>query len=61
MIAGIIVHVYAAIWVRGTIRAMVEGVVTQTWAKKHHPRWYREVMAKAQSEAKIGDKQPPEA
>jgi formate dehydrogenase subunit gamma len=25
---------------------MVEGVVTQNWAKKHHPRWYREMMAK---------------
>ena len=47
LIAGIIVHVYAAIWIRGTIRAMTEGVVTQTWAKKHHPKWYREVMANA--------------
>ena len=46
LIAGIIVHVYAAFWVKGTIRAMVEGVVTQNWAKKHHPRWYREMMAK---------------
>ncbi|WP_245190625.1 formate dehydrogenase subunit gamma [Kingella negevensis] len=47
LIVGIITHVYAAIWIRGTIHAMVEGVVTQTWAKKHHPRWYREVMEKA--------------
>ncbi|WP_233572197.1 formate dehydrogenase subunit gamma [Neisseria weixii] len=46
LIAGIIVHVYAAIWVKGTVRAMTEGVVSQQWAKKHHPRWYREVMAK---------------
>lgn len=46
LIAGIIVHVYAALWVKGTIRAMVEGVVTQAWAKKHHPRWYREMMEK---------------
>ena len=50
LIAGIIVHVYAAIWVRGTIRAMVEGVVTHAWAKKHHPRWYREM---------TGDKHKP--
>ncbi len=48
LIASIIVHVYAAIWVRGTIRAMIEGVVTQHWAKKHHPRWYREMMQKAE-------------
>jgi formate dehydrogenase subunit gamma len=31
--------------VKGTITAMVEGC-TKTWAKKHHPRWYREVKAK---------------
>ncbi|THF65415.1 formate dehydrogenase subunit gamma [Pseudothauera nasutitermitis] len=43
LIAGIIVHVYAALWVKGTIRAMVEGVVIHAWAKKHHPRWYREM------------------
>lgn len=42
LIAGIIIHVYAALWVKGTIRAMVEGVVTHAWAKKHHPKWYRE-------------------
>lgn len=47
LIAGIIVHVYAALWIKGTIRAMVEGVVTQAWAKKHHPKWYREVIAQA--------------
>ena len=47
LIAGVIVHVYAAIWIKGTIYAMTEGVVSQTWAKKHHPKWYREVMATA--------------
>jgi formate dehydrogenase subunit gamma len=46
LIAGIIVHVYAAIWVRGTIRAMIEGVVTHAWARKHHPRWFRQVTEK---------------
>jgi len=46
LIAGIIVHVYAALWVQGTIRAMVEGVVTHAWAKKHHPRWYRQATGK---------------
>ena len=46
LIAGIIVHAYAAFWVKGTIRAMVEGVVTHAWAKKHHPRWYREMTGK---------------
>ncbi|WP_267375848.1 formate dehydrogenase subunit gamma [Snodgrassella sp. B3882] len=46
LIVSIIIHVYAALWIKGTIPAMVEGVVTQEWAKKHHPRWYRELMAK---------------
>ena len=46
LIASIIVHVYAALWVQGTIRAMVEGVVTHAWARKHHPRWFRQVTGK---------------
>lgn len=46
LIIGIIVHVYAALWIKGTIRAMVEGVVSPAWARKHHPRWYREVTEK---------------
>lgn len=43
LIAGFLVHVYAAIWVKGSIRAMTRGTVTRAWAKQHHPRWYREV------------------
>lgn len=50
LIIGIIVHVYAAIWVKGTIRAMVEGIVSHAWAKKHHPRWYREMVDKSSSD-----------
>ena len=43
MIALIIVHVYAAIWTRGTIRAMWYGTVSRAWAKQHHPAWFKEV------------------
>jgi formate dehydrogenase subunit gamma len=43
LILGIIVHVYAAIWVKGTVGAMMRGTVTRNWARKHHPAWYREV------------------
>jgi formate dehydrogenase subunit gamma len=43
LIAGIIVHIYAAFWVKGTIQAMTRGTVTRAWAKYHHPGWYREV------------------
>lgn len=37
-----IVHVYAAIWVRGTLQAMTEGNVTAGWAWRHHRRWLRD-------------------
>jgi formate dehydrogenase subunit gamma len=40
-----IVHVYAAIWVRGTIRAMTRGWVTGGWAWRYHRRWLRELVA----------------
>lgn len=39
-----IVHVYAAIWVRGTISAMTRGKVTGGWAWRHHRRWLRELV-----------------
>ncbi|QXP82971.1 formate dehydrogenase subunit gamma [Methylococcus sp. ANG] len=44
MIAGIIVHIYAALWIKGTIGAMVRGTVSRAWARKHHPGWYRRVI-----------------
>jgi formate dehydrogenase subunit gamma len=43
VIVAIIVHVYAAIWTKGTFRAMTRGTVTKTWARHHHPAWYKEV------------------
>jgi formate dehydrogenase subunit gamma len=43
LIIGIIVHIYAAIWTKGSIRAIVRGTVSEAWAKKHHAAWYREV------------------
>jgi formate dehydrogenase subunit gamma len=43
-IGGIIVHIYmGTAVVRGSIRAITTGTVTPTWAKSHHPRWYREI------------------
>jgi len=39
-----IVHVYAAIWVRGTIGAMTKGRVTGGWAWRHHRKWLRELV-----------------
>jgi formate dehydrogenase subunit gamma len=46
IIAVWIVHVYAAIWVKGTIRAMTRGSVTGGWAWKHHRKWLREEVTK---------------
>lgn len=42
LIIVIMVHIYAALWVKGTLTAMVEGWVSAEWARQHHPRWYRE-------------------
>jgi formate dehydrogenase subunit gamma len=42
-IITIIVHIYAAYWTKGSIRAMTRGTVTKAWARHHHPAWYKEV------------------
>ena len=39
-----VVHIYAAIWVKGTLRAMTQGTVSAGWAKRHHALWYRDKM-----------------
>lgn len=44
LIAGIIVHIYAAIWIKGTMGAMIRGTVTPGWARRHHPRWFRSLI-----------------
>lgn len=41
LICGIIVHVYAGIWVKGSVRAMTRGTVSPGWAWKHHRAWFR--------------------
>jgi formate dehydrogenase subunit gamma len=43
MVLAVIVHVYASIWVKGTITAMTRGKVTKAWARQNHPLWYREM------------------
>ncbi|WP_298438845.1 formate dehydrogenase subunit gamma [Geobacter sp.] len=40
----VVVHVYlASIGNPGTLEGMLYGHVRRVWAKKHHPKWYREV------------------
>jgi formate dehydrogenase subunit gamma len=42
LIMTLIVHIYAGIWVKGSMHAMIRGTVTRAWARTHHPIWYRE-------------------
>lgn len=37
-----VAHIYAAIWVKGTLPAMTQGTVSAGWAKRHHQLWYRD-------------------
>jgi formate dehydrogenase subunit gamma len=43
MIALIIFHIYAAIWTKESIDAMLYGWVRRAWAKQHHPAWFRQM------------------
>jgi len=43
LILATVMHVYAAIWVKGTIGAMTKGTVSRAWAKHHHPLWYQSI------------------
>jgi len=53
LFTGILVHMYMAFWVKGSIRGIVEGWVTVRWAKKHHPKWYNdEVLPKLEEDLK---------
>jgi formate dehydrogenase subunit gamma len=45
-----IIHVYAAIWVRGTISAMTRGSVTGGWGWRHHRKWLRKEVDKGEIE-----------
>lgn len=43
LITSILVHIYAAIWIKGSMGAMLYGKVSRIWARKHHPGWLKEV------------------
>ncbi|CAM5788105.1 formate dehydrogenase subunit gamma [Castellaniella caeni] len=47
MICTIIIHIYAGIWVKGSMRAMTRGSVTAGWAWKHHHAWFRQTQKAA--------------
>ena len=50
LICAIIVHIYAGIWVKGSIRAMTRGTVSPGWAWKHHRKWFRRKVRNASEE-----------
>ncbi|CAI8889671.1 formate dehydrogenase-N subunit gamma [Kosakonia sp. YIM B13611] len=50
LMLAILVHMYMAFWVKGSIKGMIEGKVSRRWAKKHHPRWYRDVEAEEEKQ-----------
>lgn len=39
----VVMHIYAALWVKGTVRAMTQGTVSAGWAKQNHYLWYKKV------------------
>ncbi|MDB5731634.1 MAG: formate dehydrogenase subunit gamma [Variovorax sp.] len=43
LVLSVIVHVYAALWIKGTMRAMTRGTVTENWARFNHPLWHRKM------------------
>lgn len=53
-IALFILHVYmGTIALPGTFETMTHGRITRTWARVHHPRWYRQVVAREQADAAV--------
>ncbi|MBM2829194.1 MAG: fdnI-2, partial [Actinobacteria bacterium] len=43
----VIVHAYlTTIGNPGTLESMIYGNVRRIWAKKHHPKWYKEISGK---------------
>lgn len=43
IMALIIFHIYAAIWTKESIDAMLYGKVRRAWARQHHPAWFRQL------------------
>lgn len=58
-----IMHVYASVWVAGTMSAMTSGTVSGGWAWRHHRKWFRALAAHpgGRKDAETTDKAPPGA
>lgn len=60
-IVTLIIHVYSAIWVKGSFRAMTQGRVSRAWAKHHHRLWYDEIVEQERKEKSRPDGSPTAA
>lgn len=49
-----VIHVYSAIWVRGTIDAMTSGSVSGGWGWRHHRRWLRRKVSEGDVDVERG-------
>ncbi len=47
LVVLMVVHIYSAFWVKGSIRAMVQGWVSQRWAHRHHPMWLQRMLGRS--------------
>jgi len=54
-IITLVIHIYSGIWVKGSVRAMVQGRVSKAWARHHHNLWYEEEMEKERNRKKPAD------
>ena len=52
LVCAILVHIYAGVWVKGSVHAMLRGTVTPGWAWKHHRAWFRQVTHAANPRAR---------
>lgn len=50
-IITLVIHIYSAIWVKGSVRAMTQGRVSHAWARHHHPLWYEDIMRNRKTDA----------
>ena len=51
MLAGFIIHVYEGTAHQpGTFHSMIDGTVTDDWARTHHPGWFRTLTGRNREE-----------
>lgn len=60
MLGGLIIHIYEGTAHQpGTFRSMIDGTVTEEWARTHHPAWHRRVTGRDPDEVEERKKSKP--